>query len=192
MKTVFVVGGDPLVEEMFRSRGYCVTNQEGWYLETHPANLICFTGGGDVNPELYGEKPNGARHWNDKRDIKEHEIYVSHKGKVPMVGICRGGQLLNVLNGGKMIQDLGEYLSGDVVMCGSLYRQVRVDHHQGMLSGRGGEILAYYEEPGVSCDYIIWYPETSCLCFQPHPEWGHKGTEDLFFNLIKEYIGDEG
>ena len=188
MSKVYVVGGDPLVEEMFRDRGYDILTDDN-HDELGP-DLICFTGGADVNPKVYGEEPNGARGWDDERDEREIRIFNAFKGFVPMVGICRGGQLLNVLNGGWMIQDHG-LVSGDVEMS-TFYSgetvTVRVDHHQGMISGADIDPSAWNEGISEWPDYVIWYPETRCLCFQPHPEWGHKGTEELFFNLIGEYI----
>lgn len=189
MKTVYVVGGDSLVEEMFQNRGWATitTPQE---LKYHPVDLVCFTGGADVNPKVYGEEPNGARHWNDERDAEELAVYEKFKGDIPMVGICRGGQLLNVLNGGTMIQHLGETVSGYVMMDFDIfdYIEVHVDHHQGMEVGPYEELLGFYANNIYLPDYVIWYPKTKCLCFQPHPEWGHKGTEELFFELIEEYI----
>lgn len=188
MSKVWVVGGDRLVEDMFRDRGYDVLTDNN-YDELGP-DLICFTGGEDVNPKVYGEEPNGARGWDDLRDEREVEIFNTFKGIIPMVGICRGGQLLNVLNSGWMIQDHG-LISGDVTMrLGEDAHVVRVDHHQGMISGVDVDSLAWNEGISEWPDYIIWYPETKCLCFQPHPEWGHKGTEELFFNLIEEYVDE--
>lgn len=197
MSKVYVVGGDPLVEDMFRDRGYDIATDDNH--DELPFDLICFTGGADVNPKVYGEEPNGARGWDDLRDEREVEIFNTFKGSIPMVGICRGGQLLNVLNGGKMIQDHG-LISGDVTMFSRSfdgYLTVRVDHHQGMLAPSGMNTFGWNEGVGMTWenpwdfpDYIIWYPETKCLCFQPHPEWGHKGTEELFFNLIEEYVDE--
>ncbi len=70
------------------------------------------TGGVDIHPSLYGSgedylnKP-GA--FQLERDLFEKAIYTySQTHKIPLLAICRGLQLVNVLNGGKLIQDLGE------------------------------------------------------------------------------------
>ncbi len=69
-----------------------------------------FTGGQDVNPALYGEKPRsccGAP--CEERDLLEQRIYEIACGQdKPILGICRGIQLLNVLHGGSLYQDLAQ------------------------------------------------------------------------------------
>ncbi|WP_088034232.1 gamma-glutamyl-gamma-aminobutyrate hydrolase family protein [Evansella clarkii] len=67
-----------------------------------------FTGGQDVNPELYGEKEEEfCQETCSDRDIMENllfeEILVLDK---PVFGICRGLQIINVLLGGTLYQDL--------------------------------------------------------------------------------------
>ena len=190
-KKVLILKGDSYkaVGEIFAARGYDVT----YDVATLPVvNLVVFTGGSDVSPYIYGEEPCGAVGCDPVRDEFEKSVYEAHVGRVPMIGICRGGQLLNVLNGGKMIQHLGETISGDVE--DDVGRIMRVDHHQGMVADiYTSNLLSFYreiEDDDLWPDYAIWYPETKSLCFQPHPEWGHKGTEDYFFELVSEYIGD--
>lgn len=201
MKTVYVVGGDAHVIKMFKDRGWDVIIEctaAKW--DEFDVDLICFTGGEDVSPELYHEENKGSRGMNPDRDAFEKAVYDEFVGHVPMVGICRGGQLLNVLNGGQMVQDHG-LISGDVKCLdhdGESHK-VRVDHHQGIVRNvlKSYSILAYelgnhghfdILSPGVGLTYACYYPDTRSLCFQPHPEWGHKPTEELFFKLLEEYL----
>lgn len=70
---------------------------------------ILFTGGSDIDPQLYGESPKyGLQGINPKRD--QHELalvkHVLHETNLPVLGICRGMQLLNVATGGSLYQDL--------------------------------------------------------------------------------------
>src|SRR5262249_16815052 len=66
------------------------------------------TGGIDVHPSFY----NGKEDYNNipsshqlERDLFEEKIYrYSQLYKLPVLGICRGMQLINVLEGGKLIQ----------------------------------------------------------------------------------------
>lgn len=197
---VYVVGGDPLVCKMFLNRGWRVADEQTDMTkhEDMKLDLVCFTGGEDVSPEIYGETNQGSRGCNLSRDQEEVEVFNHYKGLgVPMVGICRGGQLLNVLNGGKMIQDLGGTISGDVECFINWgleedieWLKLRVDHHQGMVRSDCVSVhgSTHNARLGYRVDYSLFYPETKSYCFQPHPEWGHKETEDLFFDLIKEYI----
>jgi len=179
------------VGEMFLARGYDVFTD---VTDLSQANLVCFTGGSDVSPYIYGEEPNGARGCDPVRDEVECVLYHAAKDQgIPCVGICRGGQLLNVLNGGSMIQHLGKTISGDIEVWndwGDESFVVRVDHHQGMVASEKGDMSLTYGFQEGDPHYEIWYPETKSLCVQYHPEWGHEGTEARFFELLTRYIGD--
>lgn len=68
------------------------------------------TGGIDVDPVLYGgnlKYKNRPKIFQPERDGFEEKIYkYSQSHKKPLLGICRGLQLVNVLHGGNLIQDL--------------------------------------------------------------------------------------
>ena len=68
------------------------------------------TGGVDVHPSFYnGEKNynNSPGSFEPERDVFEEKIYrYSQLNNLPFLAICRGMQLINVLQGGKLIQDL--------------------------------------------------------------------------------------
>lgn len=69
---------------------------------------ILLTGGHDVNPSLYQEEPvNASVEWNETRDVMEERV-ISHAlaQDMPVLGICRGLQILNVALGGTLYQDL--------------------------------------------------------------------------------------
>ena len=72
---------------------------------------LVLSGGEDIDPKHYGEEVDGSAPPNAPRDESELAIaraYVE-AGK-PVLGICRGHQLLNVVLGGTLIQDLGDDL----------------------------------------------------------------------------------
>ena len=65
---------------------------------------LLLSGGGDVDPELYGGDPGVAELVNRKRD--DFEIALIREArvkKIPILGICRGAQILNVAFGGELI-----------------------------------------------------------------------------------------
>lgn len=68
------------------------------------------TGGVDIHPSLYGGKlkyENKPKAFRLERDRFEENIYkYSQENKKPLLGICRGLQLVNVLQGGNLIQDI--------------------------------------------------------------------------------------
>jgi putative glutamine amidotransferase len=69
---------------------------------------IVLTGGGDVNPKRYGAKPHPQNYGtSDQRDKMEFTaVQMARKRRIPMMGICRGHQILNVAHGGSLIQHL--------------------------------------------------------------------------------------
>ena len=101
-----VVQEDSLITEMYLKRDYIVTFP---YDTDHlKPDLMVFTGGEDVNPALYGEKPHVSTRFNEKRDRFERQVWTDYKD-IPKIGICRGGQFLNVMNGGEMWQDVDKH-----------------------------------------------------------------------------------
>ena len=78
---------------------------------------ILFTGGPDVAPELYGEESLGeVVIVCEKRDETERIILKeAMRQKKPILGICRGIQLINVALGGSLYQDIPLQYPTDVV-----------------------------------------------------------------------------
>jgi putative glutamine amidotransferase len=75
---------------------------------------LMLTGGGDVDPELYGEQPNGtfepAEAGRDAYEIALSRAAV--KSGIPFLAICRGMQVLNVAMGGTLVQDIPTQVTG--------------------------------------------------------------------------------
>lgn len=73
---------------------------------------LLLTGGVDVNPSLYGEEPiPECGEIQDIRDRLEYRLMdQALEANMPVLGICRGSQILNVYLGGSLYQDLGTQL----------------------------------------------------------------------------------
>ncbi|MDR1808606.1 MAG: gamma-glutamyl-gamma-aminobutyrate hydrolase family protein [Propionibacteriaceae bacterium] len=87
----------------------------GLLAATENAAAVVLMGGEDVDPRLYDgpvDYPGGG-HWEPAADAAEIELILrcSRRG-VPLLGLCRGLQVLNVAYGGSLIQDLGPGLHG--------------------------------------------------------------------------------
>ena len=70
---------------------------------------IIFSGGSDIDPQCYGELPRyGIGRINPVRDAQEIALAkkVLYEKDFPVLGICRGIQLLTVVSGGTLYQDL--------------------------------------------------------------------------------------
>jgi putative glutamine amidotransferase len=74
---------------------------------------ILITGGDDVHPRFYGSKeihyPNAPDEFVEDRDEFEIDTFKkAQENKLPVLGVCRGLQLINCTLGGTLKQDLGE------------------------------------------------------------------------------------
>ena len=160
--------------------------------EVKDADLVCFLGGEDINPVLYGEDPLRGTHFNTARDEREMETYgTALTNKIPMMGICRGMQFIHALNGGKLYQDVDNHcrphmiedvFSGQTIMSSSMHHQMCIfDDTLDMFA------IAYAVEKTASryqTQLVVLqdskhrdleaavYPESLCIAFQGHPELG--------------------
>src|SRR5258708_7679590 len=77
-------------------------------------DAIVLAGGDDVNPARYGQSPHrkteGPDDLRDGLEISLTQWAVSQRK--PLMGICRGVQLMNVALGGTLIQDIEDLVPG--------------------------------------------------------------------------------
>ena len=102
-------GGIPMLIPVY------ATDAERMYLLDQCDGLV-LTGGDDIDPIRYGEQI-----WNDtvepapERDEAEWKVCsMALERKIPILGICRGFQLLNVFLGGSLYQDLPTQYTSDI------------------------------------------------------------------------------
>ena len=104
--SVLKAGGTPVVIPPHNDKEAIVT-----LLET--LDGIVFSGGSDINPLLFGEEPlPQLRSVNPKRD--EQELFLAREAfhrQIPILGICRGIQVMATALGGKVWQDI--YAQGE-------------------------------------------------------------------------------
>lgn len=208
-RKVFIVGGGNEYKKMFAKEGWEIVDQ------LKDADLVQFTGGEDVTPALYNERPHKLTANNPVRDAKEAALFQwCIKNNKPMAGICRGGQFLNVMCGGEMWQHVeGHAMLGTHEAVDSLTGerfQVTSTHHQMMRPSSEGMILIHancstfkermetnctntvfgHREPDVEA---VYYAEQKCFCFQPHPEFaGYDTLAARYFDYIEEWLFYEG
>jgi gamma-glutamyl-gamma-aminobutyrate hydrolase PuuD len=66
---------------------------------------LLLTGGADIDPARYGKPNQGSVSIEPARDALEHEAYTSAAARsIPILGICRGFQAINVFSGGTLLQ----------------------------------------------------------------------------------------
>ena len=180
---------------------------------TEEVGAVLFWGGEDISPALYkreGNMYNNGPSLPSKRDQIEWAV-MQHcsTNNIPMIGVCRGAQLMCAFAGGELYQHVPQHLySNHPVTCRGIdYVNVRADHHQMMCPPADAVVLGwstnkmaqgYYNEQSTFVSFpvgfkepeIVFFPEIKGLGFQPHPEWMQDSHEfvKLCLTLCKEKL----
>jgi putative glutamine amidotransferase len=181
---------------------------------------IVFHGGVDMSPTSYGENPVRPEWKGDLlRDAYELELFrLAFAKKLPIFGICRGAQLINVALGGTLYQDIqyahpharvhrdaNQYeknqhdiqILPDTVL-GRLYpdgqrRRVNSVHHQAICTlGQNLVVEAISADDGI-IEAIRYSPveeDQYCFAVQWHPEFQTETDFDLLpaSPLLQEFL----
>ena len=72
-------------------------------------DALLLPGGGDITPAFFGQKNHGSRNIDVELDIIQLQaLDIFYKLKRPVLGICKGMQIINVYFGGTILQDIEE------------------------------------------------------------------------------------
>lgn len=175
---------------------------------------VLFTGGGDIDPDYYGEEPHTRLEYVEtERDVFEFALYRAARAReLPILGICRGAQLMNVAEGGTLLQDLpsvagtvqhaqsnrGSALSHGVALepgsrlaraLGASRLRTNSFHHQAVdRVGRGLRAVARAADGVIEA--VEGEGETFLLGVQWHPEMSYSEHPEHFvpFRLLVEAV----
>lgn len=87
--------------------GRCVQLRPGEPATIDPLDGVVISGGHDVEPVLYKAEAEVQGNYDPERDRFESDVIEEALSRgIPILGICRGAQLLNVRLGGSLFQDL--------------------------------------------------------------------------------------
>ena len=77
---------------------------------------VCFTGGADIDPSYFGEETKETcgtiQKYRDEYELKFFD--KAYKAKKPILGICRGAQVINVALGGSLYQDINSEITTEI------------------------------------------------------------------------------
>ena len=153
-------------------------------------DALLLPGGADLDPALYGCENTASRGVSRRRDGQELRLFNAFmKRQRPILGICRGQQLINVALGGTLLQDIPEHgkLGGsdrlhltrtqDETLC-ALYGErflVNSAHHQAVdRLGEGLRAVQWAEDGTVEA---LRHETLPIFAVQWHPERMHAPTD---------------
>lgn len=178
---VTATGGEPIDLLL----GYCKNGLDG-------IDGIIIPGGDDINPRLYNEPNTKSYNIDDNLDNLEMKIIKDAvERKIPMLGSCRGHQILNVFFGGSLIQNVQNLDIHKAVGQNDRAHMTKVDknsflyeiykdekisvnsaHHQAVkVLGKGFRAVQYSEDGLIEASEheslpiysVQWHPERMAL-----------------------------
>ena len=113
---------------------------------------LLIPGGQDMVPALYGEDPlPQVTYMLESQDLMEMELLrLAEKKGIPVFGICRGLQLMNVTFGGGMIQDIYAEKRATISHKQDIHIRSQATHSAKLLEGSLMEELLGKEPLGVN------------------------------------------
>lgn len=180
---------------------------------------LVLQGGADVSPQSYGEEPLDPEWAGDRvRDEYEMELFKEfvEAGK-PVLGICRGAQLINVAFGGTLYQDIPTQVEAasvhyDASAYDQNFHEMRIVQGTGLAKLYGGRETARINsihhqavktlgkdlvaEAWADGDRVIeairWRGRGYAFGVQWHPEFIRPGDDSLLDSgpILDEFLGE--
>ncbi|MFA7174380.1 MAG: gamma-glutamyl-gamma-aminobutyrate hydrolase family protein [Kiritimatiellia bacterium] len=209
IKTIFRAGGVPVVLPI-------TDNHESLNRMLDSIDALILTGGEDVDPlKWYGEEPlpalGGLAPERDSFDMALARLAVARD--MPLLGICRGHQVINVAFGGTLYQDIPSQVKGTnvkhvqgaldyygthtvrVEQNSLLFKQVGTEsivvnsfHHQAVK-----DVAPGYKVTARSVDGVVEAMEKigsdHVYSVQFHPEAFSANNIDTFLGIFTHFIG---
>ena len=178
-------------------------------------DILLVWGGEDISPELYGEPVNRYGDGSplpSRRDQIEWDLMQRAKQiGIPIIGVCRGAQMMCALMGGSLWQDVDNHCGNHMVYTvdgkqfetNSLHHQMlRLDN----IPADQYEVIAWTEarskvyhhglnlvrvkKPGDTDPEFVYFPTIRGFAVQWHPEFVEYPNEatDYVFNFINSKL----
>jgi putative glutamine amidotransferase len=184
--------------------------------DVYDCNLLILPGGGDISPAFYGEINRGSKDTDTELDILQFQaLHNAIRAHIPVIGICKGIQLINVAFGGTLIQDMPtsdihrydsenkkDRIHNSVIkkdsclykLCGSKM-QINSAHHQ-CVDRLGAGLSAIQWCPEDGCIEAIVHDYLPIIGLQWHPErlsscYGTYGNANLLSLLYSSVCASE-
>jgi putative glutamine amidotransferase len=182
--------------------------------EFSPGDILVIWGGADISPALYNKGLSRFGYGSEKpshRDAYEWDwLKRAIKADIPIVGVCRGAQMLCAAAGGHLIQDVNNHAcrghlsktkDGDEILVNSIHHQMMypfdVEHELIAWSENISEVYWDVNDQGEDIQIkmekepeLVLFPKIKGVAVQWHPEGMNvrSPATQLVFNMIKEVV----
>lgn len=178
-------------------------------------DAVLLWGGSDISPSLYDEPAfaHSGPSTPTERDLFEWELCrQAVERNIPIIGICRGAQLLCAFAGGKLIQNVQGHHGDHGITChtGEVFN-VSSSHHQMLYpydvphemlawsskkrsmvyQGVSKEIFKNMNTPSFEEPEVVYFPEINGFGIQCHPEWHHNVHSDAGGVAFNKWVFEE-
>lgn len=207
MKKAFISGHQRFGEgQLLSKHGFGVTEN------IEEADLVVFTGGADISPAIYGEPTHGTTYPQAPRDDEDRENFIRATSMgIPILGICRGAQLICALTGGSLWQNISNHQgdhgitnkeTGEVLITNSVHHQAMrpsseaiihwVSTHDCLGTRYDHVTKKFITESVKEVAEIITVPGIKAVAVQGHPEFDASSLRLLsfrtaVFKLVNEF-----
>lgn len=186
--------------------------------QVEQSDLVVFGGGADIGTSIYGHKAMypypGANLGLSERDRFEIAVFEeARRQEKPILGICRGSQLVCALSGGALVQDIDNHCATHPIQTWDeqVGLSITSTHHQQMylmnlIPNEDYELLAwtdclsskYTRDEALAplapdCDpEVVFFRNTQAFAIQGHPEYLQqkdpvvKWLQEQLFNYFPE------
>ena len=149
-------------------------------------DCVIFPGGSDICPTLWKEEGQwhgieGDTDYSAERDVSDY-LLMSYclENDVPMFAICRGMQMLSVVSGAKMINDISDYFDTLGKEDGDIHRDAEK------------QVFAAHDVEIIDQDSLL-YQITKTTTLRKVPSWHHQAVlsvEGTSLTVTAEHVTD--
>lgn len=173
---------------------------------------LILSGGQDLDPHLYGEEPlpKIGEIWPARDHFDLLLLKLAEEKKMPVLGICRGAQIINVAHGGSLYQDISyrkqltyKHMQGHTPSLPTHKMQVVSGSHLAHILGKTDFMVNSFHHQLIkkvapdlieSAQALDGVPEGleneqgTVIGVQWHPEMLHRNPQMAFMNNLFKFV----
>lgn len=155
-------------------------------------NLVVLSGGNNVNPKLYQLESSLDDVFSERDEMESNLLKLAIKNNIPVFGICRGFQFLNVYFGGKISHDVSGHVNKEHILKSrltALNNQITNSFHKQGITvndlseelqsiAKNGNYVEAFKHSTLKILGVQWHPERQIKIFD----------QELIKNFLKGKI----